>query len=163
MTHKGFLAGIVVAGMAVTATTALAIGSGYGGPRHEINFDVLDKDGNGEVTREEMQMRGQDRFVQADSDGDGKLTRDEMMTAAQARMAERVGRMIERFDADGDGAVSMDEMPRPDEKRAARMFDVIDSDDSGGISKEEFAEMRDQMGKRRGHGFGKGSHRSNDD
>ena len=163
MTYKDFLAGIVVAGVAVTATAALAMGSGFGGPRHEMSFDALDRDGNGEVTREEMQMRAQDRFARADSDGDGRLTRDEMMTAAQARMEDRVGRMIERFDADGDGAVSMDEMPRPDEKRSARMFDMIDSDDSGGISKEEFAEMRDQMGKRRGHGSGKGNHRSNDD
>ena len=156
MTYKGFLAGIVTAGLAVTATTALAMGPGFGGHKHEMSFEELDKDGNGEVTREEMQMRGKDRFAQADADGDGKLTRDEMIAAAQARMEDRVARMIERFDTDGDGAVSFDEMPRPDEKRGARMFDMIDSDDSGGISKEEFAEMRDHMGKHRKHGKGKG-------
>ena len=159
MTHKVFLTGILIASVSVAATSAVAMGPGFGRSGHQMSFEDLDKDGNGEVTREEMQMRVSDRFSQADTDGDGKLTQEEMVAAAQSRMQQRVEAMIERFDADGDGAVSFDEMPRPDEKRGARMFDLLDSDDSGGISKQEFAEMREHMAERHGHGAGKGHHR----
>lgn len=148
MTSKSIITTLLVAGLAVTGSTALARGEGDGS-RHGMNFEALDADGNGEVTREEMRAAREGRFMEADADGDGRLSRDEMIAAAQERAAKRVDQMIKRFDADGDGAVSAAELPQPDEKRAARMFDKIDADNSGGISAEEFAEAREM---RRGHG-----------
>jgi len=160
MTYKGFMTGIVAAGLAAVATSALAFGPGFG-PRggEEFTFETLDLDGNGQVTREEMQAFGLQRFSKADTDGDGVLSEAELVAAAQARAAERVTKMVERFDKNGDGALSPEEMPRPDAERSAMMFDVIDSDDNGTITVEEFDIMKERMSKR-GHMWRHGRHDS---
>ena len=147
----------LLAAMLAVLAAGAAQAERSGEARHErMNFEALDTDGNGEISREEMQAQMESRFTGADTDGDGVLSRDELVAAGQKRVEDRVQRMLDRFDEDGDGSLSADEMPRPDERRAARMFDMIDSDDSGGISKEEFAEMRERMEERhtRGGGFG---------
>ncbi|WP_291729537.1 EF-hand domain-containing protein [Leisingera sp. F5] len=150
MKHVTFIAAIVaVAGMAAGGA-ALAKGYGHHGPK--MSFEEIDADGNGEVTKAEIQALKEARFSKADADGDGKLTLEEMQAHAQARANERAARMLERFDKDGDGALSKDEMPQP--RRAGRMFDRMDADGSGGISKEEFEEARSRHGGKRWHGQG---------
>lgn len=144
MTSKHFIAGIVLTAFAVTAGAASA-GNKGGHKSHRMSFEQLDADGNGEVTKAEMQAAAKARFADADANGDGALSRDEMLAAANARAEKRVDRMMERMDANGDGKITPDERPgMPDEK-----FDKIDADGSGGISKEEFAEMRKHGRKHR--------------
>ena len=150
MKHATLLAGLVAAGAVLGAGAVQAERSGAM-PHDGASFETMDGDGDGEISRDEMQAHMQARFTGADTDGDGVLSRDELIAQGQKRLEAGVGRMLERFDADGDGALSAEEMPKPDEDRAARMFDMIDSDDSGGISQEEFAEMRDRMKDRREH------------
>lgn len=150
MTYRGFIAGILIAGMAVSAGAVVAQGAGPRGP--QMSFADLDSNGDGQVTREEMQGQAQARFAESDSNGDGKLDRDELLAASQRRSEARIDRMLGQLDKDSDGAVSFEEMPRPDGRRMARMFDMIDSDDSGAISQEEFAEIREMMQERRGKG-----------
>lgn len=142
------------------ATPAMAFGPGGGGkhgPR--MDFETLDTDGNGEVTKAELQAFGQARFARADADGDGRLTREELIAARQKQAEDRVTDMIERFDEDGDGALSLAELPKPRKRGGGdRIFDMMDSDDSGGVSREEFEEARAWMKERRGgkrHGHGK--------
>ena len=62
MTYKGFIAGILVAGAAVTATSALAMGSDFGPRRGPVSFEMLDVDGNGEITLDEIENRAEARF-----------------------------------------------------------------------------------------------------
>lgn len=138
---------------------ALAFGMG-GGHGPQIDFETLDSDGNGEVTKAEMQAQAAARFSGADTDGDGKLSTEELTAASQARISERVAQMLGRFDEDGDGALSMAEMPKP-RRNLDRMFDVIDADDSGAISKAEFDEARAWMGERHRGGKGHGRHGRN--
>ncbi len=140
----------------VMALAGPAVAFGPGGKHGpQIDFETLDADGNGEVTKAELQSHGQARFAQADSDGDGKLTAAELTAAARKQSEDRVAHMIERFDTDGDGALSQDEMPKPRKRRGDRMFDVMDADDSGGISRAEFDEARAWMEERRGKRKGK--------
>ncbi|WP_027259731.1 EF-hand domain-containing protein [Leisingera aquimarina] len=150
MKHVNFIAVIVAAAGVAAGGAALAKGYGHHGPK--MSFEEIDTDGNGEVTKAEIQAMKEARFSKADADGDGKLTLDEMQAHAQARANERAARMLERFDKDGDGALSKDEMPQP--RRAGRMFDRMDADGSGGISKEEFEEARARHGGKRWHGHG---------
>jgi hypothetical protein len=135
------------------AITAVAHdGSGRGGPK--IEFAQLDADGDGKITQAEMDAHKAARFAEADTNGDGALDAEEMMAHAaermKGRMGDRMGKMIERHDTNGDGKLSMDEMASD---RGNRMFERLDEDGDGAISAEEFAEMGEQMGKRR-HGWG---------
>lgn len=115
---------------------------GMGGDGMRPDFQELDADGDGRLTRAEMEKYRQARFAKADTDGDGKLSRaeiDAQIAARQAAMRERMlDRMIGWRDVDGDGMLSPDEM-RAD--RGLRMFAGMDADRDGTISADEFDEM----------------------
>jgi Ca2+-binding EF-hand superfamily protein len=146
MTRTGFIAAVI--GTAIV-TTAGVVAAGPGG---SAGFDMLDRDGNGEITLEEMRGARESRFKAADSNGDGLLSREEMLNAAAAQAAARADRMIERFDSDGDGALSLAELPKHERggDRAGHMFERADRDNSGGLSREEFEEARERMSHGRG-------------
>ena len=50
-------------------------------PYHHSDFHEMDKDGDGQLSREEViAMRGSDKgFDEADKDGDGKLSKEESL------------------------------------------------------------------------------------
>lgn len=157
------LGALIVAGSIAGASPMGGMGRDHG-PR--MDFDAMDTDNDGKLTRAEIQARGQERFKAADSDGDGALSAEEMVAAAQARAAERATAMHERMlqwrDSDGDGKLSFDEMGS---NRMVRMMERADTDNDGAVSQDEMAQMRDKMGKRggrdghhgkRGHGHGEG-------
>lgn len=147
MKHSSFIAVIVaVAGVAVSGA-ALAKGGGHHGPK--MSFEEIDADGNGEVTKAELDALKDARFAAADSNGDGVLSLEEMQVRAQDQAAKRAARMLERFDKNGDGGLSKDELPQP--RRAGKMFDRMDGDGSGSISKQEFEEARMNHGGKRRH------------
>ncbi|OED47049.1 calcium-binding protein [Rhodobacteraceae bacterium (ex Bugula neritina AB1)] len=150
MKHVTFIAALVAAASVAAGGMAMAKGKGHHGPK--MSFEEIDADGNGEITKAEIQAMKKARFSKADADGDGKVTLEEMQARAQERANKRAARMLERFDTDGDGALSAEELPQP--RRAGRMFDRLDADDSGGISKEEFEEARKRRGGERRHGRG---------
>lgn len=139
-------------GLIAATAIALAGGSAYArSERHgaPIDFETLDTDGNGEITRAEMQDRGAARMARADSDGDGFLTQQELEASAVERAQAFASRMIERHDADADGRLSAEELAKPD--RADRRFNRVDKDGDGAITKAEFDAARDKMkGHRRG-------------
>lgn len=137
MTQTKLIFAIVAAAGLVGATNVLAK-SGFGGFGPRMQFEDLDTDGNGEISKAEMAAHKAARFKAADSNGDGKLTPEEMQAMAQKKMAKRTQKMITRFDQDGDGALSESELPNGG--RHGDMFETIDADASGGISKEEFAQ-----------------------
>lgn len=151
MKHTAFITAILAtAGLAV-AGTAMAGPGGFGkhGPR--MSFEQLDTDGNGEISKAELQNQRAAHFKQADANGDGQLSLEEMQVAGRQQADDRAAEMLKKLDANGDGALSQDELPKP--RRTGKMFDRIDADGSGGISAEEFAEMREKMehrGKRKG-------------
>ncbi|MBT8411412.1 MAG: calcium-binding protein [Octadecabacter sp.] len=130
-------------------------------------FEEIDLNGDGGVTAEEMQqareaMRAA-RFAQADANGDGALSVEELIAAAQndraERMADRIARMVERFDDNGDGVLQPEEMGRDGARRGGeRMFDRADANDDGSLSAEEYSAAQAHMaerGGRDGHGEGR--------
>ncbi|WP_298359898.1 EF-hand domain-containing protein [uncultured Litoreibacter sp.] len=141
---------LLAAGVAVAMvpTASFAKGEGRGnGPR--ITFEALDSDGNGEVTKAEMEAAADARFANSDSNGDGFLTKEELTSAANGRAEKRIERMFKRRDANDDGKLSTTEL-RPSDDRAAERFARADTDNSGGISKEEFeAAKKSRHGRRK--------------
>ncbi len=142
MKNSTFIAGIVLAAVAITGTSVLAAGPK---DREPVSFQELDANGDGQITRDEMTAHRNARFTTADTDGDGQLSVEEMQAAAQKRSDERITKMFEEHDANADGFLSQDELPKP--RRADKMFDRIDADDSGSISEQEFADAKDKMGR----------------
>lgn len=132
---------ILVSAIALTGTTALAVGPKG---REDVTFQELDLNNDGQVTQEEMQTYRQQRFTNADTSGDGMLSVDEMQAASQKKANERVNQMFEKHDANQDGLLSDDELPKP--RRAGKMFDRIDADKNGTISEQEFADAKNRMG-----------------
>jgi hypothetical protein len=156
--------GAVVLAGGVMLATAVAGDAHASGPRGDMmdraGFSELDADGNGELSREELQNRAAARFAAVDADGDGKLTVEEMIAAGNTRASERAARMVERFDTDGDGALSQDELragreDRAQERRGNR-FERLDADGSGGLSQAEFEAGMERRGHHGARGDGRG-------
>jgi Ca2+-binding EF-hand superfamily protein len=99
------------------------------GPNVERMFGMLDADGDGKVTTEEMAAAPQRRFAAIDANADGKVTADEMVehriALMRARIEARVAMMITEMDDNGDGALSVEDMgPGRAQGRAPHDADV---------------------------------------
>lgn len=155
MKRTRFIAGIVVIATSVVAVGAYAQsaakqqGQGAESGKHgkKMSFEVLDTDGNGEITLEELQNRSKDRFSETDTNQDGMLSAAELEAHAQKKTSERVAMMIERHDTDGDSLLTIEEMPGSG--RGEAMFARVDLDDDGIITQEEFEQAKSH---RKGHG-----------
>lgn len=153
-------ASIAVAAGAVIATAHETDGRRGGGPATML-LEHFDRDGDGTVTRAEVEQEQAARFAEADTDGDGQISLDEMVAAQEAqrlaRQTARAERMLERLDEDGNGMLSPEEAAAA-HQRHARLFDVIDADDDGEITAEELEEIMQARRGGWGHRMGFGSH-----
>lgn len=170
-----FLVAAIAAGITLAATAEARQGHGQGQRAELPAFEELDANADGSVTLAEigaaMQARMDARFAETDTNGDGALSAEEMVAAAdterQERMAERVGKQIERMDANGDGMLQAEELAeaREDGGRrgpmAERLFDRFDADEDGGLSAEEFADATERM-QQRGPRGDRGDHGGRD-
>ena len=129
-----------------------------------FDFETLDADKDGKVTKAEITAARTAHVTAADANSDGKLSVDELAAMQMARMAERANdratRMVAELDVDGDGMLTVSELivrPMPD-----RMFDRLDADGDEAISQAEVdamqAQMQDRMQGKRGHGHGGDGH-----
>lgn len=117
-------------------------------------FDRVDANGDGRVTRDELDAARSDRFERMDANGDGLLTEAELRAFGEERAERRAARMLDRMDEDGDGAVSSAEFAALSERRAERMFERADVNGDGAIDRDEAEAMRGR--------FGRGHHRPDD-
>lgn len=112
-----------------------------------IEFEQIDADGDGQISRAEMEGLRSRHLMEADANGDAVLSLEELQAQGSERAERRATRIMDRFDANEDGVLS--EMELQGGKRMSRHFDRADQDSDGYISKAEFDEARDHRGRKR--------------
>ncbi|MEL6645496.1 MAG: EF-hand domain-containing protein [Pseudomonadota bacterium] len=156
MKKLGIFAVLVASVGAAALFAPMAEARGKGGER--ASFEMLDADGDGQVTQADLDTLRNERFAEFDADGDGSVTEEEFMARASAQAGERAAAMFARLDADGDGVLSRDviEQGRGGD-RAGRMIERLDTDGDGAVSAEEFeaaqerrAGLRERFGRHGG-------------
>lgn len=128
------------------------------------NFDVLDANKDGRVTKEEIAAARKAAVEGLDANKDGVLTAEEITTFRMAREGDRVredvARLMAERDVNGDGRLSAAELaggpgfgPGFGPGIPDRHFARIDTDGDGAISREEADAARKKMEDGpRGHG-----------
>lgn len=116
-------------------------GKGGHGGRMAMMMQYFDSNGDGAVSREEIEQVRDERFAAFDADGDSALTLAEFEGLWLDFMRERMVDGFQRFDADGDGRITVAEMNRPLDRAVQRM----DRNEDGVIDRSDF--------KRRGMRF----------
>lgn len=121
-------------------------GYGHGDGRPMLGFlKEMDVDGDGSVTRIEIETFHAARATAIDSNGDGEVTVGELEAHREAQRQQRMAAHLASMDSDGDGKVSVAELQSAASWKVAR----LDRDGDGII------ELRD-LGQRHGHGRGPG-------
>jgi len=182
MKTKTILGALTVAAVtAALAVPVIAQTRGWGGDDgmhgrmqgEMLDFDTLDADKDGKITKEEIAAARTARIKAMDPDGDGFVTREEMLAhandMARKQVEARIGDMFARMDTDGDGKLGAAEVmaaPMGGQRGMDRMFDRVDADSDGAVTRAEMdaakARMsegrrggRDGQGEGRGDGHGK--------
>lgn len=142
---------------AILASTATLGVAGYAAADHHRGhgkgqmIEKLDTDGDGQITKAEVEALKAEKFAEADANGDGGLSLDELEAFHEAererRMEARRQRHFERADENGDGVISMDEF----DNRRGGMFERVDADGDDIITEEEIEAMKEKRGKRGWH------------
>jgi Ca2+-binding EF-hand superfamily protein len=109
----------------------------------------VDTDGDGAISLAEFQAaRAQvaaERFALLDADGDGRLTREEMRKR-RGEGVERIQRRVAEIDLDGDGAWSFGELQAVRPQLTPELFKRLDRDGNGLISEDERPMRRARFG-----------------
>ena len=112
---KKMLISALALSTALGAGIATARGMGDTGPRALPSFEELDRNGNGQVTLEDLQAFGNMRRAEM------QAKRAERMQDHAERTGERGSRMFDRVDANGDGVVDAEEYAAFTDRMAERM------------------------------------------
>ena len=123
-------------------------GSGRGMMGHDM-MRMLDADGDGNVTPQEMREQMQAKLTEYDSDGDGNLSIAEFEALHSAMIREKMVDRFQHLDADGDGAITSGEIAAP-AKKMERMQKM----------RSGMSQMQNQQGS--GQGMGSGMNNTGD-
>lgn len=121
--------------------------TGAKGARAAGHFKQADTDGNGTLSRAEVEKAMHhltSKFDSIDANQDGQLSRGELKAWKKTQRGERQAKAAERFkhaDTDGDGAISRAEAGKH-APRLAKKFDQIDSNHDGRLAPEELRAYR---------------------
>jgi Ca2+-binding EF-hand superfamily protein len=133
MTYKSLSLAVLLTALAVPA---LAEGAQL--------FALLDKNGDGAITREDAVMGRQEIFARVDKDNNGVLTMDEI-DAIRADLPDDARLPLpgnaSSLDADGDGQLTLAEFTA-----TTPGFDRADRDGDGALSQAEIDRMQRFLG-----------------
>jgi len=152
----------LAAALASAGGAAMAQGGPMHGPRGsmggpmfgELDFVAIDTDGNGSLSRAELQARAVAKLSAADTNSDGALDRDELIAA----LSDRQGRLVALFTVDpaeemadrllalmGGTEAGRVEIAVMADGRVNRLLAFADTDHDAAISKAEADAMQAKM------------------
>lgn len=102
-------------------------------PKMSRTFRLLDTNGDGKVSLDEIKAEQARLIGGADLDGDGKLSVDEFRRRGWWFQKLQTTTLFDLMDANGDRTLSADEIANP----SARWFKRYDKDADGGIAPSE--------------------------
>ncbi|WP_430401713.1 EF-hand domain-containing protein [Hyphomonas sp.] len=130
----------------------------HDGSRGE-HMKAVDTNGDGDITREEVDAFRATMFNAADANKDGSLSLAEMTAHHEAqqaqRKAERQARHFAKLDTDGDGQITAAEFA----SRPMRGMERMDTDGDGVVTEEERAAAKAAMKERHGKWGKRGQNR----
>ena len=140
---------VAAAAIIALASPAWSQPGGRSGGNLDALMAQMDADGDGAISRTEMDAAQSKRFASLDADGDGLVSEAEFVDAVKergrGRMAERMSeRMAQRFaqtDADGDGFATEAEFTDAGGVR----FDRMDADGDGLVTADEMRQSARQL------------------
>lgn len=138
--NKQLIIGTAILPMAFICVTALAR---MPGPPSLERFDT---NGDGRVTREEIEAVRATEFKAADSNGDDSLSFSELGAFEQQQRQDRLAEEFALLDQDGSGGISAQEFtdghPQDRAAAAATVFGLADLDGDASLSLEELDALR---------------------
>ncbi len=152
----GLLTGALVLGVATAAMAqdgpgrdgdrrSFAREGASGHSRHGARqLEILDTDGNGTASREEIAAEQGRLLGAADVDGNGQLSPNEFRRRGSFFIRLGTTTFFDLIDANGDQQISVEELNQPMERWFARR----DTDSDGNIDTEEFSQGRKSFGRR---------------
>lgn len=114
-------------------------------PRLSRTFRLLDTNGDGKVSLDEIRAEQARLIAAADLNGDGKLSVDEFRRRGWWFQRLHTTTLFDLMDANGDQILSADEIANP----SARWFKRYDKDADGGVTPAEVPHFMRSGGKYR--------------
>jgi Ca2+-binding EF-hand superfamily protein len=136
-----------------TLIPALASAKPKQGPGNA--FDRIDRNGDQVITINEATAADATRFIEnfdvIDKDGNGEVTPTELTEHRKQRIGDRQARR-EAMDADANGAISYNEAVQGGARRLVDNFDRLDTDGDGEVTRDEMRKARQAMRDKRKQG-----------
>ena len=108
-----------------------------------LDFEDLDINDDGKVSKDEIRKQRQVVVKSMDLNGDKKLSAEELMQQHIRRSQFSVKRMIRKLDSNGDGSLSFVELKKSHPaKNLSKLFERVDKNADGHISKDEVQRMK---------------------
>lgn len=134
-------------GLALAALAAFGVAGGAAYADHHGGRHSPDANGDGIVTKDEMQAHSAQMFTRMDANGDGKLDAADREARREAHRTQ----MYDRLDADNNGQISRQEFMAFEhegkrgkhhgmvKRRGHHRHMMADANKDGAVSQEEFA------------------------
>ncbi|MDG2087194.1 MAG: EF-hand domain-containing protein [Arenicellaceae bacterium] len=130
-----FLILLMVTTASLLTVQSYAQSKGPGGPQRGLDFSMqnvleqLDSNGDGTVTRDEIDARQQAQLKEFDSNGDGSMNLEEFSVLWSSLNRERMVNAFQAIDNDGTGELTADEL----NARTEGLMRRLDQDRDGSI------------------------------
>lgn len=147
MNSKNIITLAVTAAIVFAFTSVTADACPMHDKKHKNKVMLIDTDKNDAISLDEAKASDKKRLVEnfdeIDTDNDGLLTKDELKSFGKKMRSKKGGRgIMKHLDKNEDGVISREEAESIERKKLSTNFNLIDANNDDNLSKEELKEFR---------------------